>query len=105
MRYIIIDPKEGVFLGTRERPDTGDYGMLFSRNNMFEITKATAWDNRAGAEKYLNRYVKQFCPFSYVVEIDSNEDYVDIVDIIRSGYGDCAHDMMNFIPMYSDSIH
>lgn len=105
MRYIILDPKEGIFLGTREHPETGKYGMLFSSNNLFEITKATCWDTKEDAERYMNRYMKAACPFCYVVGIDSNDDYVDIVDIIKSGYGDYAHDMADFIPMHSNSIH
>jgi len=105
MRYIIIDPKDGVFLGTAQIPETGDYRMLFSANNIYEITKSTAWTSREDAEHYMQKYVKKFCPFSYVVEIDCNEDFADVVDIVKSGYGEFTHDMLDFMPLYSELIH
>ena len=104
VRYIIIDQKEGVFLGTREHP-SGDYGMLFSAKNFFEITKATAWDTKEAAEEYMNKYVKKWCPLSFVAEIDTNDDYADVVDIIKSGYGQHVKEMFDCLPVISESIH
>lgn len=111
MRYIIIDPAEGIFLGTHGSPVPAR-GVriipLFSKENMFEITKAASWPTHEAAVSYMNRYLKQWCPSAFVVQIasvDSKQDFVDVIDIVKSGYGEYAKEMVDAIPMDNRSVH
>lgn len=111
MRYIIIDPEEGVFLGTHGTP-IPTQGVrivpLFSKQNSFEITKAASFPDKKEAAGYLNRYLKIYCPNAFIAPIearDSKADFVDVIDIVKSGYGKYAEDMIDAIPMDNRSIH
>lgn len=111
MRYIIIDPEEGVFLGTHGTP-IPSYGVrivpLFSKQNVFEITKAVSFATERDAKTYLAKYLKSTCPESFVVPIDSRDakvEYVDVIDIVRAGYGKYALGMIDAMPMHNTSIH
>ena len=120
MKYMIVDPEEGIFLGTtREEPNSmfganltkadRDYGTprvaLFSSHNIFDITKAVAFLNEKDAVKYMNTYIKKRCPGAQVVpvfsEVENKDPYVDVVDIVKSGYGEFAWDLIDAMPMPS----
>ena len=110
MRYIIIDPEEGVFLGTHGTPIPSQ-GVrivpLFSKHNLFEITKAASFPDKKEATAYLNRYLKAVCPNAFIAPIESKHksEFVDVIDIVKSGYGKYAEDMVDAIPMDNRSIH
>lgn len=111
MRYIIIDPEEGVFLGTHGTPIPSQ-GVrivpLFSKQNIFEITKAASFPDKKEATGYLNRYLKIGFPSAFVAAVetrDSKDDFVDVIDIVKSGHGKYAEGMIAAIPMGNTSIH
>jgi hypothetical protein len=111
MRYIIIDPEEGVFLGTHGTPIPSQ-GVrivpLFSKQNIFEITKAASFPSKTAANTYLNKYLKTSCPKAFIAPIeskDSKTEFVDVIDIVKSGYGEYAEGMVEAIPMDNRSIH
>lgn len=105
MRYIILDPEEGVFLGTKSDPERKGIGMLFSTHNLFEMRKAASWGDREEAEAYMYSYIKRWCPQAFVGRIESEDTYVDVIDIVKAGFGDFAADLIDTIPMPSDEIH
>lgn len=107
MRYVIIDPEEGVFLGTHSTPVANGYRVmvLFSRNNVFEITKAVCWKTEREAMRYLSTYIKEGFPKAFVVSIDTDKEYVDVVQLIKSGYNRFTQEMMDAMPMDNTSIH
>ena len=117
MKYIIIDPDEGVFLGTAKNdeleliprvPEGVRILALFSSNNIFEITKAVSFKTEEEAEKYATKYIRHGCPKAFVVGVEDNNpksQFVDIVDIVKAGYGNFAWEMIEALPMYSDQIH
>jgi len=108
MRYVIIDPFEGVFLGTRSDPFSNNnlkIMVLFSKHNVFEITKAASWKTRREANAYRNTYIKPMCPESFIVEIPVDTDFVDVIDLVRAGYGQFAHEMIDSIPMNNTTVH
>ena len=115
-KYIIIDPEEGIFLGTAKQedieflpqhPHDGRLIALFSRNNLLDITKAVGFLNIEDAEKYMRIHIRKRCPLAFVgvVEDDSLGPYVDTVSIVKSGYGDYAWDMIDALPMPSQMDH
>tara|TARA_B110000503_G_scaffold22114_1_gene33927 strand:+ start:1750 stop:2073 length:324 start_codon:yes stop_codon:yes gene_type:complete len=107
MRYIIIDPDEGIFLGTREDKEMGGMGMLFSSHNFLYITRAVCWDNKDDARSYMFRHIKRHLQYCFIAEIDSTtkNKYVDIKDICNAGFGDYATDMIDALDMPSEAVH
>lgn len=116
-KHIIIDPKEGIFLGTMKNhpheefasrdPDDKRLIALFSSNNLLDITKAVAFKDKYDAAKYMSIYIKPQYPDSFVAEIEDNKSgmYVDTIDIVKSGYGDYAWEMIDALPMPSQLDH
>ena len=107
MRYIIIDPYEGVFLGTKSEPARGGVKMmvLFSKNNYFDITKAVCWKSIHDAEEYLTKFIGTGFPEAFIGEVPVDTDYVDVVDLVKAGYGDYSIEMFEALPMENISIH
>lgn len=107
MRYIIIDPHEGVFLGTHSDPMPNGFRVmiLFSRNNVFEITKAICWKTEREALRYYNTYLKEGFPEAFVATIETDKEYVDVIELVKSGYNQFTHEMVDALPMNNTSIH
>ena len=115
-KYIIIDPEDGIFLGTTGRdvaeafidvPRSARVVALFSGNNIFDLTKAAAFFSERDADEYMRAYIKRLGSNAFVanVESESKDPYVDVVDIIKSGYGEYVEDMIDAMPMLSQHIH
>lgn len=119
MKYIIVHPTEGIFLGT-----TKNHGLdiesqsgesrdarliaLFSSNNIFDITKAVGFFTEQDALEYRKLYIGKRFPDSFVVGIDDADNstpYVDVIDIVKSGYGQYAWDMIDALPTPSQLLH
>lgn len=116
MKYIIIDPQEGVFLGTAKNseldmirgvPAGVKILALFSSHNVFDITKAVSFNSKTEASEYLSTYIRRGCPNAFVAAIDvpETEEFVDVIDIIKSGYGKYTSEMVDALPMINKSIH
>ena len=115
-KYVIIDPEDGVFLGTTGR-DTAEALIdvprgarviaLFSGNNIFDLTKAAAFFSERDADEYMRAYIKRPSSGAFIAKIksDSKEPYVDVIDLEKSGYGEYVQDMIDAIPMLSQHIH
>ena len=107
MRYIIVDPEEGIFLGTRGDPDRRRIGMIFSSNNLFELRKACSWRTHAAAHDYLEHHIRHICPSAFIadVEVNNKNEFVDVIDIIKSGYGDYTFELFDAIPVENHTVH
>lgn len=115
-KYIIIDPEDGIFLGTTGRdtaeafidiPRSARVIALFSGNNIFDLTKAAAFYSEKDADDYMRAYIKRPSSGAFVAEVksESKDPYVDVVDIIKSGYGEYVEDMIDAMPMLSQHVH
>jgi hypothetical protein len=115
-KYIIIDPEEGIFLGTAKNDDMSFMDRspsdprlvaLFSTNNILDITKAVGFLDKSDAEEYARVYLKRRCPNSFIAEIDDDTvgPYADVINIVKSGYGKYAWDMIDALPMQSQVDH
>ena len=116
-KYVIIDPEEGVFLGTTGRNDIPPYVdipqdarivALFSGNNIFDLTKAVAFFHKEDAQSYLHQYIYRRCPDAFIASIKTEKNttpYVDAIDILKSGYGQYIPDMLDALPMPSQELH
>lgn len=115
-KYIIIDPDDGIFLGTTGR-DTAEAYIdvprgarviaLFSNNNIFDLTKAAAFFTEKDAIEYMHAYIKRPHSKVFVAEVETSDKtpYADVIDIIKSGYGEHTWDMVDAIPMLNQLYH
>ena len=117
MKYIIIHPNEGIFLGTAKHheldipmrdPTDTRLVALFSTNNVFDITKAVGFSTEKDANDYMRIHIHKSFPESFVVGVKDNDlktPYVDVIDIVKAGYGQYAWDMIDALPMPSQMDH
>lgn len=119
MKYIIVHPTEGIFLGTTknhglgvetERGETQSPRLLalFSSHNIYDIVKAVGFFTEQAALEYRKLYIGQRFPESFVVSVDSSKNdtqYVDVIDIVKAGYGEYAWGMIDALPMPTDVLH
>lgn len=108
MRYIILDPEHGVFLGThtsRAFDESGSVLSLWSRRNIFNLTRAYSFDTKTDAYLYLEHYLLDNFPGAFVTTINSEEKYVDVVDLLKCGLEQFTFDMIDGLHMPSESLH
>jgi|TARA_B110000503_G_scaffold88868_1_gene134695 hypothetical protein len=116
LKYIIIDPEEGIFLGTSKnenlsfmdrRPGDKRLLALFSNNNILGITKAIGFAKEKDALFYMNVYIRERYPRAFVASVIDNTvgPYVDTVSIVKSGHGHYAWDMIDELPTPSQVLH
>lgn len=108
VRYIILDNKEGVFLGTHidhtrdiDMHDDSVY-VLWSKDNVFGVTKAYTFTHQEDAKMFADTTLRRYR--TKVSPIDTTAKYVDIVDLIKQGYGNYTYDMVDNLPC-GDTIH
>ena len=100
MKYIIISKKHGVFIGTIMNI------AVFSKTDLVITHKAYGFTDRISAEKYIETNFKSKDKEDFfVADINTKDDYVSCVDIIKSGYVEYVGSMINYMPMISESIH
>jgi len=116
-KFVIIDPEDGVFLGTTGRneippyvdiPQEAKIVALFSGNNIFDLTKAVAFFHEYDAHTYLRTYISRRCPNAFVAPIETSKNdipYVDAIEILKAGYGSHVEDMIDALPMPSQELH
>jgi hypothetical protein len=103
MRYVILEEKYGIFLGIL--PIETKQLILFAKNDILGTTKAISFDTKELAknfiEIYLNTATKQLTddPKFDVIEIQGNEKYVHIFDIIKEGYGKYCHMLLDNVEL------
>lgn len=99
MRYIIIEKDRGLFLGSA-------YQMhIFAKENIFNIVKVPSFDSEIKAMSYI---AHSFGDDGYeygVIAVEAKDKYVNIIDIIKQGYGEYTHNLMDLLPMVSESVH
>lgn len=99
MRYLIVEKDRGIFLGSFKNIS------LFAKGNIFGITKAPSFETEDDAEYYIAHYLPKEERHYGVIEIKSGEKYIGIIDIIKQGYGEYTHNLIEFLPMQSEAIH
>jgi hypothetical protein len=99
MRYAIIDKDLGFFLGAFQKY------AVFAKTDVFGLHKAFGFSTKEEANRFINEYLGQDRGEWFVVGIDTNDEYIDVVDLLKSGYEDYTHDMIDSIPMTNVEIH
>lgn len=101
MRYLIVEKERGLFLGAYKQY------FLFARNNIFPIVRAPSFESLEDAEYYIAAHLKkEEDDRTYgVIEVESKDRYVGIIDILKAGYKEYTHELIDFLPMQSEAIH
>lgn len=121
-KYIIIEGKMGVFLGTYALADLYDDDEIditeiseteynksyavFASDNPLGIPIAMSFENLNDAEEFIKDAFKGTNNLKLMpVPIETKNHNPDVIDIIKSGYGEFTFDMMDGLPSASDQIH
>lgn len=116
-KFVIIDPEDGVFLGTTGANEVTPYIdipreakiiALFSGNNVFDLTKAVAFFHEEDARSYYKSYLRGRYPDAFIAEVETSKNdtpYVDTIEILKAGYGSYIGDMIDALPMPSQELH
>lgn len=99
MRYAIIEEDLGFFLGAYQK-----FGV-FAKTDVFGIHKAYSFKTEKEANSFLNKSLGKDRGDWLVVGINTDEKYIDVVHLLKSGYGRYTHNMIDSLPMYSQEIH
>ncbi len=99
MKYLIVEKDRGLFLGAYRN------NFLFARNNIFPIVKAPSFDTEQDAEYYIENYLKTDERTYGIIQVQSKDKYVSVIDVIKAGYKEYTHNLIDFLPMDSEAIH
>jgi hypothetical protein len=100
MRYLIIEDQKGLFLGIFNN------FYLFAKNTIFPVVKVPSFNTENEAMQFIAVMSINNDDLKYgVIQVDTNDKYVSIVDIIKAGYGKYTHEMIDFLPMISETMH
>lgn len=101
----------GVFLGTYGGSDFGaDDGRVyacFAANNPFGLTNACSFKSENAAKYFIS---DTFAPHKRndlkTAPVETNSEFPNVVDIIKSGYANSTHDMIDrMFPTENGTIH
>jgi len=99
MKYLIVEKDRGLFLGAYRN------NFLFARNNIFPIVKAPSFDSEEDAAYYIENYLKTTERTYGIIQVESKDKYVSVIDVIKAGYKEYTHNLIDFLPMDSEAIH
>lgn len=99
MRYAIIEEDLGFFLGAFQK-----FGV-FAKTDLFGLHKAYSFKTEEEANKFIGEYLGKDRGYWLVVSIDTDEKYIDVVDLLKSGYGKYTHNMVDSLPMTNQEVH
>lgn len=100
-RYVIADQDMGIFLGTYNGEDFGDEDdnrvyICFASQNPFGLTNSCSFNTEAAAKFFINN---AFPPSKRqglkILPVESETDFPSAIDLIKSGYGEFTHDMID----------
>jgi hypothetical protein len=99
MKYAIAEEDLGFFLGAFQK-----YG-IFAKNDVIGLSKAIAFDTEDEANLYIDDFLGRDRGDWKVIPVETNEEYVSVVYLVKNGYGKYTHKMIDFIPMTSTTMH
>lgn len=99
MRHLIIEKDLGVFLGYYKG------FFLFAKDSILPITKAPSYDTIEEAEYYISQYLPKKDKKYGVITVDSKDRYINVIELIKQGYSNYTHNMIDHLPMLSESVH
>jgi hypothetical protein len=102
-RFLILDKNLGVYLGSYdasifedEPTEPGKRYAAFAGCNPFGIVHGLTFDNTEQAEIFMYSTFPKASFEVSVASIQLESKVASVLDIIKAGYGDYTHDMLDF---------
>jgi hypothetical protein len=67
--------------------------------------KAPSFDSEEDAAYYIENYLKTTERTYGIIQVESKDKYVSVIDVIKAGYKEYTHNLIDFLPMDSEAIH
>ncbi len=99
MRYTIAEEDLGFFLGAFK-----NHGV-FAKNDVFGLSKAFSFETKRDAQEFIDEYMNGDEKNFFVIEIATNDKYIDVTELLKNGYAKYTHAMIDSIQMISTEIH
>jgi hypothetical protein len=99
MRYAIAEEDLGFFLGAFQK-----FGV-FAKTDVFRLHKAFGFDSEEDANVFINEYLGRDRGDWLVVSIDTDDKYINVVDLLKSGYDKYTHQMIDGLTMTNIQVH
>lgn len=93
----------GVFLGTYDgrelgHKEDGRVFACFSSNNPFNLTTACSFRSLRAAENFArDMFAPRKCEKLTALEVETESEFPNVVDIIKSGHASAAGDMLEIL--------
>jgi hypothetical protein len=99
-RYIIICKDRGVFVGI-----DGVFAF-FAKGCPLKTYHAASFPSYAEAEAFATNNLNHTHEYGFmIIGIEAKGPYVNVVDIIKAGYGDYTHNMITNMPSFQPTMH
>ncbi len=99
MRHLIIEKDLGLFLGYYKGI------FLFAKESILPVTKSPSYDSVEEAEYYISQYLPKKDRKYGVVSVISKDKYVNVIELIKQGYSEYTHNMIDYLPMLTETMH
>lgn len=97
-RTLLIEKDRGVFIGA-----VAGYA-IFSKDPI-GLSRAYTFESPEIAKNFVSSSLSHFANNAIYVEIDLKEQYASCIDIIKAGYGEHVHHMIDGLYMPSEEVH
>ena len=99
--YIAVHEKKGIYLGV-----VAGYALFSNANTVF-TSKAIRFETSDEVMTFFETSLPNLREGVSAVEIQTKEtvNYVDVVEILKSGYYNHTDSMVKALPPYSETIH
>lgn len=97
-RTVFIEKNRGVFIGS-----VGGYA-IFSKDPI-GLSKAYTFKSTEIAKDFVSTSLSRFANNAIYVEMDLKDEFASCIDIIKAGYGEHVHYMIDGLYMPSEAIH
>ena len=99
MRYLIIEKDLGLFLGYYKGI------FLFAKESTLPVTKVPSYDSIEEAEFYISQYLPKKDKKYGVISALSEDKYISVIGLIKQGYAEYTHNMIDYLPMLTETMH
>tara|TARA_B110000977_G_scaffold201814_1_gene298898 strand:+ start:3624 stop:3923 length:300 start_codon:yes stop_codon:yes gene_type:complete len=99
MRYTIAEENLGFFLGAFKNQG------VFAKTDVFGLSKAISFSTKEEAEEFIDDHMYKAKEEWLVIGIETDSKFVHVVDLLKNGYHQYTHNMVDSIEMSSTEIH
>lgn len=99
MKYVIVEENLGFFLGAFQK-----FGV-FAKTDVFGLSKAYSFPTEEEAQEFIDEFLGRSRGDWKVLSVKTDDKYIDVVDLLKSGHEKYTHRMIDYLPMISTQMH